>query len=330
MLKRILLILLIFISTHTSANELISVLKHVNKLLEEQKIKVEEYSESKTIEGYELTLSLNKNSKKYTPKKIYLNKNLDSMIMVYKEDEISENIKDKEKIDIAKAFNKIYNTEDPINFPKEPLFKKETQSTYNDSFIEYHTSEKSFTIDSDKKYIIVGETYFFNGEKFVNNTSGKRKIFDYEIREKIKNIYEKQSQITLIPNNMNNMIVVFYSHDMRESEKIFERATEYNEKRYGLLFLPYFNLEEDMKNSKDYQIFCQEDFALSAEYRMLNTTKLDIGCPSNNEEAKIKSQERLLDIYKASQEIKDYFYLDKEENYYYLYKEQKMVTELNF
>lgn len=330
MLKRILITLFLFISTHSDANELINILKHVNNILSEQQLKVEEYSESKKIEGYELILSKSKNNKKYKPIKIYLNKNLDSMIMVYKEDEVSDNIKDKEKIEIAKSFNKIYNMEDPENFPHVPLFKKGTISTYDENYMEYHTTAKTFTITNDKKYIFVGETYFFNGEKFINNTQNKRKIFDYEIREKIKNIYEKQSQITLIPNNMNNMIVVFYSHDMRESEKVFERATEYNEKRYGLLFLPYFSLEEDMKNSKDYQIFCQEDFALSAEYRMLNTTKLDIGCPSNNEEAKKKSQERLLDIYKASQDIKDYFHLDKEENYYYLYKEQKMVTELDF
>ncbi len=330
MFKKVIIALcLLLLSTNSYSSEIVGVLKHINKILEEQKIKVEEYSTSKTIEGYELTLSKNK-SQKYKPIKVYVNKELDSMILVYKEDEISDNIKDKEKSEIAKIFNKLYNTEDPINFPKEPLFKKETISTFNEEFVEYHTSEKTFIIDSEKKYIIVGETYFFNGDSFINNTSGKRKIFDYEIRQKIKNIYEKQSQITLIPDNMNNMIVVFYSHDMPESEKIFERATEYNEKRYGLLFLPYFDLEEDMKNSKDYQIFCQEDFALSAEYRMLNTTKLDIGCPSNTEESKIKSQERLFNIYQSTKEIKDYFNLDKEENYYYLYKEQKMVTELNF
>lgn len=330
MFKNFLIILFLFFCNNTYASELIGMVKHINKLLEEQKIKVEEYSMSQKIDGYEIVLSKSKNKKNYKPIKIYVNKELDSIIMVYKEDEISDNIKEKTKLEIATIFNKLYNSEDPENFPSEPLFKKETISTFNEEFIEHHTSEKTFIIDSEKKHIFVGEVYFFNGESFVNNTSGKRKIFEYEIREKVKKIYERQPQITLIPSNMNNMIVVFYSHDRPESEKVFERATEYNEKRYGLLFLPYFSLEEDIKSAKDYQIFCQEDFALSAEYRMLNNTKLDIGCPSTNEEVKLKSQERLLDIYKSSEEIKDYFNLQEEENYYYLYKEQKMVTELNF
>ena len=119
---------------------------------------------------------------------------------------------------------------------------------------------------------------------------------------------------------MDNMAVVFFSRSMESSLNIFEMKDIINQNKLGLLFLPYYNIQDDMVKSKDYQLFCQQDFSLTIELAMLEDLSKDFSCPDNEQAA-----QRLVNIYKARNEILDFYHLDFTKPYYYFYKEMKLI-----
>ena len=119
---------------------------------------------------------------------------------------------------------------------------------------------------------------------------------------------------------MDNMAVVFFSRAMESSLNIFEMKDIINQNKLGLLFLPYYNIQDDMVKSKDYQLFCQQDFSLTIELAIMEDLSKDFTCPDNEMAAK-----RLVNIYKARNEILDFYHLDFTKPYYYIYKEMKLI-----
>ena len=75
-----------------------------------------------------------------------------------------------------------------------------------------------------------------------------------------------------------------------------------------------------MVKSKDYQLFCQQDFSLTIELAMMEDLSKDFTCPDNEQATK-----RLVNIYKARNEILDFYHLDFTKPYYYFYKEMKLI-----
>ena len=307
-----------------ASSEAFIFIKKLNSYLEDKGLKVQDYRPSKEhFSGYKLNFvvtdpeALKQNE---TIKNIYMNDSFNTAIIVYKKEFIDPNIRDWETIELIDSFSGFFKRIDDKYYSNAPLFKEPHTVPYSDNLFEFHNDQRSFIIDKNKTFITSSTVLFFNGEEFSNFSENKINADNLTVRNIISDIYEKQEQITFIPNDMDNMAVVFFSRAMESSLNIFEMKDIINQNKLGLLFLPYYNLQEDMVKSKDYQLFCQQDFSLTIELAMLEDLSKDFSCPDNEQAA-----QRLVNIYKARNEILDFYHLDFTKPYYYFYKEMKLI-----
>lgn len=323
-MKFLLLILMLFVTnTHASTNAF-TFIKKLNVYLNDKGLKVQDYRPStESFSGYKLNLVVTNPEllQQYESiQNIYMNDDFDSAIIVYKKELIDPNIRDLKYIDLIDSFSRFFKRIDDKYYSNAPLFKEPHTVPYSDNLLEFHNDKRSFVIDKNKTFITSSTILFFNGEEFSEFSQNKIISDNLTIRNIIQDIYKEQEQITFIPDDMNNMALVFFSRTMESSLNIFEMKDVINKNKLGLLFLPYYDIKEDMVISKDYQLFCQQDFNLTIELALMEDLSKDFSCP-NNEQA----TNRLINIYKTRNEILDYYHLDFTKPYYYFYKEMKLI-----
>lgn len=323
-MKFLLLILMLFVTNAHASTNAFTFIKKLNVYLNDKGLKVQDYRPStEYFSGYKLNLVVTNPEllQQYESiQNIYMNDDFDSAIIVYKKELIDPNIRDLKYIDLIDSFSRFFKRIDDKYYSNAPLFKEPHTVPYSDNLLEFHNDKRSFVIDKNKTFITSSTILFFNGEEFSEFSQNKIISDNLTIRNIIQDIYKEQEQITFIPDDMNNMALVFFSRTMESSLNIFEMKDVINKNKLGLLFLPYYDIKEDMVISKDYQLFCQQDFNLTIELALMEDLSKDFSCP-NNEQA----TNRLINIYKTRNEILDYYHLDFTKPYYYFYKEMKLI-----
>jgi hypothetical protein len=320
-----------FLPQSAFANDLYSFIKALNKHLEPAGIKVLDYRPAvEDLRGYELTLTISDPSLATSQEpiqKIFINKDFNTAILTYKKEKIHENLRNNTKIELVSMYSKLFNQSQEKYYKRLPIFKKEYKTPFNNDIALFNDSNRSFIIDNDKKFIYSANVLFFNGTEITNYSDDKRKIDLYELKEIVKNIYEKHPQITFLPEKMDNLIVIFFSKDLPYTVDIFKNIDEYKKNDIGLLFLPYYDLQKDKTTSKDYKLFCQKDFGLIVEYSILesNQMKEDFECATDTEYKIDTTTKVLFDIYTARFNILNKFHLDYKQPYYYLYKQELFI-----
>lgn len=330
-MKTILLLLATIFSHSVFAdNDLFSFVKAFDKYLEPQGMKVLYYKPAvNEIKGYELTLEIKDPTltMSYEPiSNVYVNNSFTNALIVYKKEEINGKLNFSSKPELVSMFSKLFSKEFPEYYGDYPIFKKEKDSGFSEDISLYNNSQRSFIINDNKDFLMSADILFFNGETLSNYSKDRRNVDLYELKENVKNIYQKYPKLTFLPEKMDNMIVVFYSNNIKSSQNIFKNIKRYNDKNIGLLFLPYYGLQEDHSNTKDYQLFCQKDFSLTVDFSLLDMgdIKQDIKCPMETPEQIKTTKETLFELYKARSNIIDKFYIKEESQdkpLYYLYKQ---------
>jgi hypothetical protein len=318
------LFLLSMLSSNIHASQLLPFIKSLNDYLEPQGLKIQEYRPSNNeIKGYKLNFVITKPevSDQYeTIKNIYINESLNTAIIVYKKELINSKLNDLEHVELVDSFSKFFKRIDDKYYPNSPLFKEPHKIPFSDDLMEFHNSKRSFIIDKSKTFITSSTVLFFNGEELSEFSKSKIDSDNFLIREKIKSVYESQEQITFIPNDMENLAVIFFSKALESATDIFKVRDIINKNKLGLLFLPYLDIQTDMNTSKDYQLFCQEDFDLTIELAMLGDLQQEFQCPDSD-----RSTQKIIEIYKARDYILNFYHIDFTKPYYYFYKEMKLI-----
>ena len=213
-----------------ASSEAFIFIKKLNSYLEDKGLKVQDYRPSKEhFSGYKLNFvvtdpeALKQNE---TIKNIYMNDSFNTAIIVYKKELIDPNIRDLESIELIDSFSGFFKRIDDKYYSNAPLFKEPHTVPYSDNLFEFHNDQRSFIIDKNKTFITSSTVLFFNGEEFSNFSENKINADNLTVRNIISDIYEKQEQITFIPNDMDNMAVVFFSRAMESSLNIFEMFSE--------------------------------------------------------------------------------------------------------
>jgi hypothetical protein len=329
-IKVIFMFFIISASTQLQANDLFSFIKQINKYLVPQGLKVQDYRPAlNDIRGYELNLTISNPSLATTQepvKQIFINKDFNTAILIYNIEAIHKNLRNDTHLNLIKMFTKIFQQEEKY-YKRLPLFKESVITPYNEDINLFYDSERSFIINNEKTFMASADVLFFNGEEISNYSEDKRKNSLFELKQIVKNIYEKQEQITFIPNNMKNLAVIFFSNSLPYTQEIFKNISSYNKEGLGLLFLPYYDIQKDKNTTKDYQLFCQKDFGLVVEYAILEGTTAgkEFKCADSSEEKIQASTELLISIYKARADILNKFDLDSQQPYYYLYKQDLFI-----
>lgn len=333
-IKVFILMLFMFFSNNVLADDLFALIKQVNKHIASQGLKVQDYRPALDyIKGYELNLVVSNPSLATSQepiKHVYLNKDFNTAIFVYKDEEIHQNLRNDTHLKLTSMFSKIFQN-DTKNYKRLPLFKAHDTTPYSEDLRMFHNSQRSFIINEDKTYVASAKVLFFNGQELSEYSDDKRKIALLDIKNTVKDIYEKQEQITFITSQMKNLLVVFYSNSQPHNKEIFKNIPKYNEDGIGLLFLPYHDIQKDKNTTKDYQLFCQKDFGLIVEYAILegNTSSKEFECANSNKDKVNMSTNILLDIYKARNDILSKFDIDFTRPYYYLYQ-QELFLDYDF
>lgn len=316
--------LLSLLSMNLQANQMLPFLKSINDYLEPKGLKVQDYRPSmEDFSGFKLNFIISDPDRAAQFEKIqniYINRDYNTAIFVYKKELISESMKDLDSVELVDSFSNFFKRIDDKYYPNSPLFKEPHSIPYSDNLLEFHNDQRSFLINKDKTFITSSKVLFFNGQELSEFSKNKISSDQLEVRNLVKSIYESQEQITFIPDNMDNLAVVFFSRTLDSSKNIFKMRNKINQQKLGLLFLPYVDLEQDMLTSRDYQLFCQEDFALTMELALMQDISKEFVCQNNERET-----QRLIEIYKTRNEILDYYHLQFDKPYYYFYKEMKLI-----
>ena len=311
-------------SINLQANQMLPFLKSMNEYLEPKGLKVQDYRPAmQNFSGFKLNFTVTNPDRAVeheTIQNIYINSDYNTAIIVYKKESIDEKMRDLDYVDLVDSFAKFFKRIEDKHYPNSPLFKNSHNIPYSDNLLEFHNAQRSFIINKDKTFVTSSKVLFFNGEELSDFSKDKIDGDQIEVRDLVKSIYESQEQITFIPENMDNMAVIFFSRALESSREIFKMRDKINNQKLGLLFLPYLALQDDMATSKDYQLFCQEDFSLTIELALMQDLSQDFSCKNTERET-----QRLLDIYKTRNEILDYYHLQFDKPYYYFYKEMKLI-----
>jgi len=331
-LIKILITLTILLTTLPSlASDILPFIKSFNYYLKDYGVKVGDYRlSSNKIEGYELSLVIVDPylTSKYEPiQKILVNKDLNSAFIIFKENAINEKLRDKPYIELVSLFSGVFKQELPTYYKNLPLFSKQKTTTFSDNIFIYNDSERSFIIDKDKTIVASAQSLFYNGETFTNYSEDQRKVDLYELREVIKSVYESQEQLTFLPKKMDNLVVAFFSTERADTVDLFKSISAYNDSNIGLLFLPYYDITKEHSGFKDYQLFCQIEFNLTAEYYLLgnHNEQNKFSCGDNNPSIAEDKTQRLISIYQARSNILNRFYLKEDTPYYYLYQQEVFI-----
>ena len=323
--------IIIFTTPKLLANDLFSFIKALNKHLEPVGMKILDYRPAiDDIKGYELTLTVSNPTMATSQEpiqKIFINRSFDTALLIYKEEEIHKNLREDSKLELTSMFAKLFHKDQEKYYKDLPLFKKEKTIPFNSDISLFNNTNRSFIINKNKSFIASASVLFFNGTEITNYSEDKRKVDLYELREIVKSVYEKHPQITFLPKEMDNLIVVFFSTNLKYTVDIFENTQQYNNQKLGLLFLPYYDLQKDRVTAKDYQLFCQQDFGLIVEYAILESkeSKKEFDCPNETKHKLEQTTQNLIDIYKARFDILSKFHIDYKKPYYYFYQQELFI-----